>query len=556
MRSAGVGGVSRRSPEAICEELATLYHERDVRYFYFVDEHLLPHDEQAALEYLAAWKDGLQRRGVGPLGIGTMLRADRLTPRLVHAFADVGLVRTFVGLEFASDAEAVGYARKTSVAGALQLLRTFAEAGVATVSNVMLLHPDSTPATLHHGIDFLRQIPAGVFEIVRMMPYHGTQLSRRLQDEGRLRGNPLRYSYTYDDGDMERFGQIFNRLRAEAFFDHSVAFRTHDVHLALALQRRLEPDAALEPVASRLESVRGRVNQLYVRSLRNALALAEAGAGALQATSLVVQARDATKALIADLQHCERKLLIGEPHGQAQLFSPMRAAAGAAFVLGMATTAGLPACGSKVIVDGSGGAGTSSSTSSSSSTSTSSSTSVPITCTAEIVEQQKQQVRVIVGQEQPCFSGYLMFKDGTNSDVEFGPSNGSGDPVVLLCNGSANLLAKAAMEEAVADALEGQVFPCLGTDDYGGYVDVDGGAGAQAASMMDTVHAACPDYFYESMGSIAILLDATGAVVGVTVKPGHMVPDGVLQCVKTALDGLTFPCLAGYEICPEFVIAE
>jgi len=557
MQAAGVGSVSRRSPQDVCEELATLYHERGVRYFYFVDEHLLPHDERAALEYLAAWKDGLRRREVGPLGIGTMLRADRLTPKLVRAFADVGLVRAFVGIEFGSDAEALRYARKTSVAHALRLLRSFAEAQVATVSNVMLVHPDSTPTTLHQGIDFLAQIPAGVFEIVRMMAYHGTSLWQRLRDEGRLRGNPLRYSYTFDDAVVERFGQIFNRLRAEAFFDHSIAFRTHDTHLALALRRRLETSAELEPVARRLESVRSRVNELYVKSLRTALALAEAGAGALQATPLVQLARDATTAVTEDLQRCEHELLLDKPRGSARQFSPMRAATSAAFVLSIAGAASLPACSGKAVVDGSGAGGAASSSSGSSSGSSSSSSGTggaSTECTLEQADEQREQVRAIVRQAQPCFNGYVTFPNGTHDETVYLPGffPGPAGAWAALCDTPGNAAAKAAMEQSVADALSGQMFPCLGTDIVSDYVEIEGGAGTEWSSMMSMIGQACPEV-YDHFGSISIVLDVTGAVVDVT---GAAVPVSVLQCVQTTLSGLTFPCLAGYEICPEFAIAE
>ena len=555
LRLAGVGGVSRRPIADLCEELATLYHERAVRYFYFVDEHLLPHDEQHALAFLAAWKDELQRRKVGPIGIGTMLRADRMTDELVRAFADVGLIRAFVGLEFASDDEARGYARKTSVAHALRLLRTFDEARVATVSNVMLVHPESTHETLQQGIEQLQEIPSGVFETVRMMAYHGTKLADRLQREGRLRGNPLRYSYTFDDPVVERFGQIFSRLRGEAFYDHSIAYRTHDVFLALALQRRLGATADLGPLTRRIELVRRGVNALYIKSLRTALGLAHAGAGALQATELIVQARASSRALIEQLQLCEQKLLPHDAPDHARLFSPMRAAASAAFVLGVATTA--TACNSSVTVAGPSTDSTSTSTSSASSSSTAPGTisTAPASCSEQEVENQKQQVRAIVGTEQPCFNGYLNYEDGLHAQTEFSSGFGIGNPIPTLCYSAENQAAKDAMEEAIAKALEGKLFPCLGTDFSSGYIPIEGGAGKQADTMTSMIMEACPD-IVDHLGQVAISLDASGAVVAVTADPGSKVPPEALQCAETALKGLTFPCLAGYQICPEYIVGE
>ena len=105
-------------------------------------------------------------------------------------------------------------------------MRQLAELGVVTVSNLMLVHPDSTPETLEAGIDFLARLPAGSFEATRMMAYHGTRLQERLRREGRLIGNPLRWGYRIDDPVVERFARLFARLRTEAFLDYSIGYRT------------------------------------------------------------------------------------------------------------------------------------------------------------------------------------------------------------------------------------------------------------------------------------------------------------------------------------------
>lgn len=101
LRATGVGGVRRRTHDSLCDELASLYHERDVRYFYFVDEHVLPYEEAPAIAWLRDLKAGLRARGVERCGIGAMLRADRLTPAVCEAFRDAGLASFEVCPEFA-----------------------------------------------------------------------------------------------------------------------------------------------------------------------------------------------------------------------------------------------------------------------------------------------------------------------------------------------------------------------------------------------------------------------------------------------------------------------
>jgi radical SAM superfamily enzyme YgiQ (UPF0313 family) len=218
----GVGGVRRREVDDLCDEMAELWRERDVRYFYFVDEHLLPYDEPGALDYLERWRRGLARRRVGPFGVGCMLRADRLTPAIAEAFARLGLVRAFLGLEVATGDEGRRFGRPAPGPRELALVALLGRLGVVTVSNLMLVHPYADAGTIAAGIDLLERIPAGTFEPTRMQVYHGTRLHERMAAEGRLLGNPLRWGYRIDDPVVDRFARIFSRLRGEALRDYSV----------------------------------------------------------------------------------------------------------------------------------------------------------------------------------------------------------------------------------------------------------------------------------------------------------------------------------------------
>ncbi len=344
LHEAGVGGVRRRDVDSICDEMAHLFHDRAVRYFYFVDEHMLPCDEGDALRFLSTWAEGLRARGVGPVGIGAMFRVDRLTPALVRALAGLGLVRAFVSLEIATDHEGRSVGRLAPRARDLALLGALADAGVTTVSNLMLVNPYSTPATIAAGIELLERVPAGVFEATRMMVYHGTRLHQRMAEQGRLIGNPLRYGYTFADPTTERFAEIFSRLRGEAFWNYSVAYRTHDSYLALALARRLHPDRVQPQVVSKLDAVRGRVNRLYLDGYRRALALSRSGGGFVEAGGLVRELRGAALALERELERVEAQILAVAPP-RARMFAPMNAAA--ASVVSFTLAACTPACGGR-----------------------------------------------------------------------------------------------------------------------------------------------------------------------------------------------------------------
>ena len=51
-------------------------------------------------------------------------------------------------------------------------------------------------------------------------------------------------------------------------------------------------------------------------------------------------------------------------------------------------------------------------------------------------------------------------------------------------------------------------------------------------------------------------LGPDGTVADVVADAYGYVSPEALDCVRTALAGLVFPCLANREICPEYVIAE
>jgi hypothetical protein len=69
--------------------------------------------------------------------------------------------------------------------------------------------------------------------------------------------------------------------------------------------------------------------------------------------------------------------------------------------------------------------------------------------------------------------------------------------------------------------------------------------------MADRANACEP--LFDFGNQVRILLDASGAVVDVRTDPPHPeLADGL----RAAVAGLTFPCLASFEVCPEYAIAE
>lgn len=547
LNTAGVGGLRRRDLGDVCDEMAELWHERGARYFYFVDEHLLPYDESEALAYLDRFGNELASRKVGAFGIGAMLRADRVTPRILEAFSQVGLVRCYVGLELATREEGRRFSRPAPTQRELQLLATFAELGVATVSNLMLVHPYSTLESIGAGIDLLERIPAGVFETTRMMVYHGTKLQDRMAGEQRLIGNPLRYGYTFDDTRVEGFAEIFSRLRGEAFWNYSVAYRAHDVYLALALARRIHPDRMRQEGA--LEPTRQALNRLYVEAYRRALELAAAGGGFADASPLVSEICQRAGELERSLENVERRLL-RDVRAPGRRFAPIRSAAAAAFTFVMAS-----GCGGSTdadsgpgpkdaSADGSGGGGGTGGTGGTGGAS----------CSASDIAAAKSAVESIVKSADACFSGSVSFSSpGTDPDVRYDLMAYSGGLMVRACDTPASKQVTAGYEQNVKQALAGKVPQCIyAAGQFDKYVPIEGNATDEAKGLGQAIEKACGGQIGFSV-QLKIVLDANGKVVGVVTTPSTPPLD---QCVTAALAGLSFPCMASLEVCPEYAIAE
>jgi hypothetical protein len=80
----------------------------------------------------------------------------------------------------------------------------------------------------------------------------------------------------------------------------------------------------------------------------------------------------------------------------------------------------------------------------------------------------------------------------------------------------------------------------------------------QGRKLVDRAFQKCPAekgsaYWY----SLMIEVNEDGKVLDIRPrKDEDQIPADAIECLKKALKGLSFPCLAGYQICPEYVIIE
>lgn len=545
LRRLGVGGVKRRSVDDLCAEIADLYCD-GVRYFYFVDEHVLPVDEQEALAFLAELGSGLAQRRVGRLGFGCMLRAELLTERLVDAFAAVGLVRAFLGLELATPAEGRCYRRRVDPGHAAALLARLEAAGVATVSNLMLIHPAATGATIGRALDLLGQLEGGVVEITRMQPYHGTRLAAELAREGRLTGNPLRHGYRLADPCAERFAELYVQLRLRAFGDHSVGVSAHAHALAVAFGERLAPARVPPRVREASRALNAASRALYVEAYREALALARAPTttpGDVRA--LVARMARAASGLSMSID-AESRALARALAAPRALFTPMRAAASTSLVFALAASA---ACGGTTSRDdeletgGRGGTGASTTTGGLATGNIGGTGATPTggTGTELTCEAYLQQVVGTVEEQVPCFEGTVSLYEGNLSVWQ--------DYGLLFDCARSLFLGASIGDEARAVAEEVPGRPLTGCDERSEVT-------SETAHIRPLLAAAADCGWDGWSASFVVVVDESGLVTDVVAGERSTLGEEGLACLRAALADLAFPCFPNTSICPEEVILE
>ena len=321
------------------------------------------------------------------------------------------------------------------------------------------------------------------------------------------------------------------------------------------------------------------------------MTLARAGEDEEGGERLVVRTSEQAQRLEAKLERIEARLLEGRPH--ARLLAPMRAAAAGA--ISFCLLAGAPSCsrsperpagetprttpatmdGGATASEAAGGeaAEPDGAPAAEPEASAAETTPEPVACSDEQRQADTEALRKRVGEVDPCFSGsvnvmeatpevrqalseaeatwpqargaHRIHADGRVYAYEFRPASAGTWPTIDVCGDGK---ASREHEERVAEALEGESFPCAGL--YG--VGVDGGANRELRTMRERL-ARCDlprDY---GQRDFQIVLDASGAVVDVT---GEGESAELRRCLRRVLRGLTFPCLADQRVCPEFVIIE
>jgi hypothetical protein len=198
---------------------------------------------------------------------------------------------------------------------------------------------------------------------------------------------------------------------------------------------------------------------------------------------------------------------------------------------------------------------------------------LPPECTTERQVAAVETLRKRVEALDPCFSGSVTIMEDTPESRDYVEGSGSDELTwrvqpdgrihvyrfetadygggfgFRVCRDAPEVRKK---EERLAGALAGETFPCI--DPGGTSVGVSGGAQEDLVRVTRTA-GRCGQYSRWGQEDLRVVLDGAGAVADVRGGEGENATE-LRRCVREALHDLVFPCLADFELCPEYVIIE
>jgi radical SAM superfamily enzyme YgiQ (UPF0313 family) len=274
-RRAGIGGMRRRPIEHVANEMAKLYRECDVRYFHFVDENHLPRDPKQACAVLSDLTDALERRGVRQRALSLMLRADIATREVTDALARLGVVRCLLGVESNTQQGLAALGRGAALETNRVAVDNLNRHNVSFHLNLLLIHPDSTLASIEQEVSALAGLEGGLVDPFQVEALEGTDLFAGLERSGRLLGGPHLWHFWPSEPAARRFAELFFVLKREVMGRQQLTAYAYEVLGTLAVAGKLgRLGAAHHRLLSEGRGLILEHNQLWRRLLQTSIELA------------------------------------------------------------------------------------------------------------------------------------------------------------------------------------------------------------------------------------------------------------------------------------------
>ncbi len=235
-----------RSPAHIATEMEQLFRQRGMRLFIFEDDDLFMRG-RVQRQWIDEFVRELKQRGIADEILWRVsCRVDDVDPELLGRMMEAGLMSVYIGIESGSEQGLTTFNKHYSVDDIYSALAELRSIGVPFEYGFMILHPDATFHTLREDIAFLKAISGdgeAIVQFTKMLPYAGTPINRRLQEQGRLAGTLDAPDYGYLDSRLNLF-QLFlsQAFHTRNFDDKGLSERLRFAKLDVAVVRKFFSD--------------------------------------------------------------------------------------------------------------------------------------------------------------------------------------------------------------------------------------------------------------------------------------------------------------------------
>jgi anaerobic magnesium-protoporphyrin IX monomethyl ester cyclase len=273
-RDAGGPRHRTRSPDAVAEEIAECY-RAGARIFFVQDDLFVLPSEAQTIARMRALRTGIDARGVVGAAFWIKGRPETITPGVLRAAREMGVLHLFLGIENAC-AERLAYLGRTHQPDDnWRAIALCDEHGIRPSFNLMLFDPDTTVAEIATNIDFAQRTAHLPWNVCRTEIYCGTALEKRLAGEKRLLGDYRTYGYVMRDPRAELMFRILRvALHERAFAFGSLHNRLISLSFASQVHGHLLPGAETDAINKEIQRLVLEVHRDTIEVMRQTLGFA------------------------------------------------------------------------------------------------------------------------------------------------------------------------------------------------------------------------------------------------------------------------------------------
>lgn len=211
-----------RSPQAVANEMATLFNQSSVRFFSFQDDDFAAHTRQQR-GWLQEFLKALDKAGLAnQVRWKISCRVDDVQRGILEEMLSHGLIAVYLGVESGSELGLLTLNKRVSVNQNLAAIELIKSYDIALAIGFMLFDPSSTVETIRENLNFMQAIGEdGYFPInfCKMLPYAGTPIESQLRHTGRLKGTVTRPDYDFLERQVDWYSFLVQRIFTRRNFD-------------------------------------------------------------------------------------------------------------------------------------------------------------------------------------------------------------------------------------------------------------------------------------------------------------------------------------------------